>query len=120
MHQLGEDGRFLTESLEDNVQHGCEEDVEQQRGQTGSGAYSRGSSRFDTYIGLACDHGNSFLCLEEQEREGYWIEVRTVFNVKTTTTWYMYIVYCALCYCSISFYFVVFKENLFYLVHVFL
>ena len=32
MHQLGEDGRFLTESLEDNVQHGCEEDVEQQRG----------------------------------------------------------------------------------------
>ena len=28
MHQLGEDGRFLTESLEDNVQHGCEEDVE--------------------------------------------------------------------------------------------
>ena len=33
MHQLGEDGRFLTESLEDNVQHGCEEDVEQQRGQ---------------------------------------------------------------------------------------
>ena len=38
------------------------------------------------YFGLACDHGNSFLCLEEQEREGYWIEVRTVFNVKTTTT----------------------------------
>ena len=35
------------------------------------------------YFGLACDHGNSFLCLEE-EREGYWIEVRTVFNVKTT------------------------------------
>ena len=33
MHQLSEDGRFLTESLEDNVQHGCEEDVEQQRGQ---------------------------------------------------------------------------------------
>ena len=32
VHQLGEDGRFLTESLEDNVQHGCEEDVEQQRG----------------------------------------------------------------------------------------
>ena len=26
MHQLGEDGWFLTESLEDNVQHGCEED----------------------------------------------------------------------------------------------
>ena len=38
------------------------------------------------YFGLACDHGNSFLCLEEEEREGYWIEVRTVFNVKTTTT----------------------------------
>ena len=38
------------------------------------------------YFGLACDHGNSFLCLEELEREGYWIEVRTVFNVKTTTT----------------------------------
>ena len=38
------------------------------------------------YFGLACDHGNSFLCLEEYEREGYWIEVRTVFNVKTTTT----------------------------------
>ena len=37
------------------------------------------------YFGLACDHGNSFLCLEEQEREGT-IEVRTVFNVKTTTT----------------------------------
>ena len=35
------------------------------------------------YFGLACDHGNSFLCLEEEEREGYWIEVRTVFNVKT-------------------------------------
>ena len=33
MHQLDEDDRFLTESLEDNVQHGCEEDVEQQRGQ---------------------------------------------------------------------------------------
>ena len=28
VHQLGEKGRFLTESLEDNVQHGCEEDVE--------------------------------------------------------------------------------------------
>ena len=38
------------------------------------------------YFGLACDHGNSFLCLEEKGREGYWIEVRTVFNVKTTTT----------------------------------
>ena len=37
------------------------------------------------YFGLACDHENSFLCLEELEREGYWIEVRTVFNVKTTT-----------------------------------
>ena len=22
------------------------------------------------YFGLACDHGNSFLCLEEYEREG--------------------------------------------------
>ena len=38
------------------------------------------------YFGLACDHGNSFLCLEEEEREGYWIDVRTVFNVKITTT----------------------------------
>ena len=38
------------------------------------------------YFGLACDHGNSFLCLEEYEREGYWIEVRTFLNVKTTTT----------------------------------
>ena len=37
-------------------------------------------------FGLACDHGNSFLCLEEYEREGYWIEVRTVFDVKTITT----------------------------------
>ena len=37
-------------------------------------------------LGLACNHGNSFLYLEEQEREGYWIEVRTVFNVKTATT----------------------------------
>ena len=37
-------------------------------------------------FGLACDHGNSFLCLEEGERGGYWIEVRTFFNVKTTTT----------------------------------
>ena len=37
-------------------------------------------------LGLACDHGNSFLCLEEEEREGYWIAVRTVLNVKTTTT----------------------------------
>ena len=36
------------------------------------------------YFGLACDHGNSFLRLEEEEREGYWIEVRTVFNVKAT------------------------------------
>ena len=35
------------------------------------------------YFGLACDHENSFLCLEEYEREGYWIEVRTAFNVKT-------------------------------------
>ena len=31
MHQLGEDDRSLTESLEDNGQHGCEENVEQQR-----------------------------------------------------------------------------------------
>ena len=38
------------------------------------------------YFGLACDHGNSSFCLEEGERERYWIEVRTVFNVKTTTT----------------------------------
>ena len=37
MHQLGEDGRFLSESLEDNVQHGCEEDVEQQRGHVNPG-----------------------------------------------------------------------------------
>ena len=29
VHQLGEDGRILAESLEDNVQHGCEKDVEQ-------------------------------------------------------------------------------------------
>ena len=41
------------------------------------------------YFELACDHGNSFLCLEEEEREGYWIEVRTVFNVKTTTKYYL-------------------------------
>ena len=32
--------------------------------------------------GIACDHGNLFLCREEEEREGYWIEVRTVFNVR--------------------------------------
>ena len=38
------------------------------------------------YFGLACDHGNSFLCLEEEEREGYRIEVRMVFNVKTTAS----------------------------------
>ena len=36
VHQLGEDGRFLTESLENNSQYGCEEDVEQQRGQHAS------------------------------------------------------------------------------------
>ena len=36
VHQLGEDGRFLTEPLENNVQHGCEEDVEQQRVSHGS------------------------------------------------------------------------------------
>ena len=28
MHQLGEDGRILAESLEDDVQHGCQEYVE--------------------------------------------------------------------------------------------
>ena len=40
---------------------------------------------FCTLIGLACDHGNSFLCLEEKkDKVLYWIEVRTVFNVKTT------------------------------------
>ena len=33
MHQLGEDGRILAESFENNVQHGCE-DVEQQRDNT--------------------------------------------------------------------------------------
>ena len=38
------------------------------------------------YFGLACDHGNSFLCLEEREGTRYWIEVRTVFNVKTSST----------------------------------
>ena len=32
VHQLGEDGRFLTESLENISQYGCEENVEQQRG----------------------------------------------------------------------------------------
>ena len=31
VHQLSEDGRILTESSEDIVQCGCEEDVEQQR-----------------------------------------------------------------------------------------
>ena len=30
------------------------------------------------YFGLACDHGNSFLCLEVRKKR-YWIEVRTVF-----------------------------------------
>ena len=36
VHQLSEDGRFLTEPLENNSQYGCEEDVEQQRGQHAS------------------------------------------------------------------------------------
>ena len=37
------------------------------------------------YFGLACDHGNtSFLYLEELRKRRYWIEVRAVFNVKTT------------------------------------
>ena len=29
VHQLGEDGQILAESLEDNGQHDCEKDVEQ-------------------------------------------------------------------------------------------
>ena len=32
MHQLDEDDRILAESVKDNGQHGCEEDVEQKRG----------------------------------------------------------------------------------------
>ena len=32
VHQLGEDGRILADVLEDNGQHGCEENVEQQWG----------------------------------------------------------------------------------------
>ena len=32
--QLGEDDRILGKSMEDNGQHGCEVDVEQQRGYT--------------------------------------------------------------------------------------
>ena len=32
VHQLGEDYRILAESGEDDGNHGCEEDVEQQRG----------------------------------------------------------------------------------------
>ena len=36
VHQLGEDGRLLAESLENNSQYGCGEDVEQQRGQHAS------------------------------------------------------------------------------------
>ena len=36
VHQLGEDGRLLAESLKDNSQYGCEEDVEQPRGQHAS------------------------------------------------------------------------------------
>ena len=31
VHQLGEDDRNLAESLDDNGQHGCEEDIKQQR-----------------------------------------------------------------------------------------
>ena len=38
------------------------------------------------YFGLACDHGNSFLCLGRVRKRRYWIEVRTVFKVKPTTT----------------------------------
>ena len=34
MHQLGEDGQILAEALEDNVQHGCEEDVEHSEDKT--------------------------------------------------------------------------------------
>ena len=37
------------------------------------------------YFALACDHGNSFFCFCKSKKEKvYWIEVRTVFNVKTT------------------------------------
>ena len=32
VYQLDEDGHILAESLKDNGQHDCEEDVEQQRG----------------------------------------------------------------------------------------
>ena len=32
------------------------------------------------YFGLACDYGNSLLCLEELRKMRYWIEVRTVFD----------------------------------------
>ena len=45
MHQLGEDGRFLAESLEDNVQHGCEEDVEQ--------LYRSGNIYFMTMVSIS-------------------------------------------------------------------
>ena len=50
MHQLGEDGRFPTESLENNVQHGCEEDVEQQRGKRES------ESNFETTVRVWIDN----------------------------------------------------------------
>ena len=35
------------------------------------------------YFGLACDHRNSFLCLEEYQvrKRMYWIEIRTVLNL---------------------------------------
>ena len=32
VHQLSEDDHILAEALKDNGQHGCDEDVEQQRG----------------------------------------------------------------------------------------
>ena len=37
-------------------------------------------------VGLACDHGNSFLCLEEEEREEVLDGGHNGFNAKTTTT----------------------------------
>ena len=40
MHQLGENDRIFAESLEDNGQHGCEENVEGQRGWYASLPYS--------------------------------------------------------------------------------
>ena len=42
------------------------------------------------YFGLACDHGNSFLCLgmkgKKEKVLDRALEVRTVINVKTITT----------------------------------